>query len=167
MELDNLTIDELYELNELTHGEDFEDDGEDINIDELVDMIIDEYETQVSELQHAGVKGMKWGVRKKIADKVKDFRTKQAAKKVVKADKMYNRSKDKSVYKKLYANNLKKYQTPEKAKMATYKDVGKLQARSMRQSMVYGALLSQMRNRNMTESVGSQLLAKHYASKMF
>jgi hypothetical protein len=63
-------------------------------------------------LQHAGVKGMKWGVRKSI-DNVRTgakakSKNREAKRKEV-ADKYHNKHKDNSRYKKLYEKNSKIY----------------------------------------------------------
>lgn len=60
-------------------------------------------------LQHHGVKGMKWGVRK-LTDTINKRTTKRIARLKEGADKYHEKNKNKRVYKKLYSRNLKKFE---------------------------------------------------------
>jgi len=59
-------------------------------------------------LQHAGVKGMKWGVRKKVATVVKNHMKKRKARAKAVLDRYHEKNKNKSSYKKAYNRNLKR-----------------------------------------------------------
>jgi hypothetical protein len=59
-------------------------------------------------LQHHGVKGMHWGVHKKVKQMVKNHRAKQNKRVLEAHDKLHKRNK---TYKKLYEQNSKRYKT--------------------------------------------------------
>ena len=111
----NFNIEDLTEdeIDELMHSDDFDDEllEDEENIDELVEMIIEEYEEQLSELQHAGVKGMKWGVRKKVAAKVGTFVKERKAKKEAKINDYHEKNKGKKLYGMMYRSH--KYSTKD------------------------------------------------------
>jgi hypothetical protein len=59
-------------------------------------------------LQHHGVKGMHWGIHKKVKQMVKNHRAKQNKRVLEAHDKLHKRNK---TYKKLYEQNSKRYKT--------------------------------------------------------
>lgn len=75
--------------------------------DELDDVILHLLEDEET-LLHFGVKGMHWGVRKKVSKMVKNHRAKRN-KRVLDAHEKLN--KKNKTYKKLYAHNSKRYKT--------------------------------------------------------
>jgi hypothetical protein len=73
-------------------------------------------------IQHHGVKGMHWGVRKKVQKMVKAHRVKQNKKVLDRHEK----HKDKKTYKKLYEGNSKRYATHLAAARKTQQQVAEI-----------------------------------------
>lgn len=74
-------------------------------------------------LQHHGVKGMHWGVRKKVQKMVKEHRAKQNKRLLESHDKLVKKNK---TYKKLYAHNSKRYKTHLGAVQKAHMQLGQL-----------------------------------------